>query len=232
MNKNSKTILAVIVIVLVIAGIVWYGHSSSGTSMTQNDQSVPSASNGSSTPSAPVSEITKVSNQISEYQNAELGFSVKYPTAWEKDESASGVTFVMPIDKSQVSTVAKLQGDITVTSGNCAFPPVTTVKDRGTLVVGSDTLNMISISNNVQGREYFTRLYSLQHGPICYFFDFSSIALSTSDGKLTGSNVTQAQNNNKAIMNTSDAAFTGMVKSFAFVTGPQGIDETKAPTVK
>ncbi|MEI7463405.1 MAG: hypothetical protein WCK03_03345, partial [Candidatus Taylorbacteria bacterium] len=67
---------------------------------------------------------------------------------------------------------------------------------------------------------------------VCYIFAFSSIAQSPAVKKLTGSNLTQAQNNNKAIVNTSDATFTDMVKSFIFVTGPQGQDETQVVPIK
>ena len=136
----------------------------------------------------------------------------------------------MPIDANQVSTVAKLQADITTAPGKCSFPPVTTIKDRGTITVGSNTLNMITMSNSVQGRGYFDRMYSLQQGNICYLFHFASITLAPESKKLSGSNLTQAQNNNKAIVSTADGDFTSMVKSFAFVQGPAGIDESKAPT--
>ena len=148
------------------------------------------------------------------------------PTVWEKAEADLGVSFIIPIDKAQVSTVAKLQSDINVFSGKCSFPPVTTIKDRGTIKVGDSTLNTISMSNMVQGRNYFNRMYSLQKEGVCYMFSFSSITLDPASKGLTGSNMTQAQNNNKAIVNSTDAAFTDMVKSFAFVTGPQGKDET------
>ncbi len=138
----------------------------------------------------------------------------------------------MPIDQSQVSTVAKLESKIVVYSGKCSFPPVTTVKDRGTLTVNANTLNMISMSNTVQGRAYFDRMYSLQKGSVCYLFLFSSITQSTTSKNLKGSDLTQAQNNNKAIVNVADSAFTDMVKSFTFVTGPAGVDETKVSPAK
>jgi hypothetical protein len=89
------------------------------------------------------------------------------------------------------------------------------------------------MSNTVQGRNYFNRMYSLEKAGICYIFAFSSIAQSPTVKNLTGSNLTQAQNNNKAIVNTADLAFTDMVKTFAFVTGPAGKDETTVvPTKK
>jgi len=220
----KKGISVVILILLVIAAIVMFGKDSDNNPGRGNN-----ATSTDSTESAPVSETVKVSSQTSEYQNAELGFSVRYPTAWERSEADLGVSFIMPIDKSQVSTIGKLQADVNVSSGKCTFPPVTTIKDRGTLVVGDQTLNTISMSNTVQGRNYFNRMYSLQKGTICYMFVFSSITLDATAKGLTGSNLTQAQNNNKAIVNTSDTAFIDMVKSFKFVVGPQGVDETKAP---
>lgn len=227
--KNTKligwSVLAVVAIILVV---VWLGRGSSSTSST------PTAFNEVVSSSTPVivSETTKVSSKTSLYQNAELGFSVSYPSAWEADNTDSGVTFIMPIDKSLVSTVAKLEADISVASGKCAFPPVTTIQDRGTLSVANQTLNMISMSNSVQGRAYFNRMYSLQQPGVCYLFSFSSIALNPTSKGLTGSNATQAQNNNKAIVASADSAFTDMVKSFAFIVGPQGQDETKAAPAK
>jgi hypothetical protein len=226
----KKGISALIVIIIVILAIILLkGSSTPGTTPTTEQTPVVSPNEPSS--SAPVSETTKVSSQLSEYSNAELGFSVKYPAAWEKAAGDAGVSFVMPIDKNQVSTVAKLQADINVIS-KCAFPPVTTVKDRSTLKVGSLSFPAISMSNTVQGRTYFTRMYSLQQEGICYMFAFSSITLDPTSKGLTGSNVTQAQNNNKAIVAAADTAFTDMVKSFALVTPAQGIDETKAPVKK
>jgi len=230
MNKNSKNIVIAVVVIIVIALVIWYVAGNSGSNPSaQTPQGV--ADNGASAPVA-VSETTKVSGSSSLYQNSELGFSVKYPTSWEKDETDNGVQFVMPIDQSQVSTVAKLESDITISGGKCAFPPVTTVKDRGTLSVGASSFDMISISNTVQGRSYFNRMYSLQSGNTCYLFAFSYIALDPTAKGLTGSNITQAQNNNKAIMTTADAAFTGMVKTFAFVTTPAGESETQASPAK
>jgi len=230
MKKSS--IVIVVIIILIVAGILIFGGSSEPS--VSPTPSAGSVANSSTTPSVPVavSETTKVSSKVSAYENDELGFSVKYPTAWEKSETTNGVLFLMPIDQSQVSTVAKLEADISVSSGKCSFPPVTTIQDRGTLTVGKDTLNMISMANTVQGRSYFNRMYSLQHGEVCYIFKFASITQSPAVKNLTGSNLTQAQNNNKAIVNTADAAFTEMVKAFSFVSGPQGKDETQVVPVK
>ena len=229
MNKTGKLIAGVIVLVVIIGGIVWYSRSGSPAGAPSTN----TGTNGSNpAPVVPVSETTKVSDKLASYHNDELGFAIDYPTAWEKDETTTGVTFILPIDQAQVSTIAKLQIDVTASAGKCSFPPVTTIKDRGTLSVGSNTLNMISMSNDVQGRSYFNRMYSLQQGSVCYLFAFSSISLSPSSKNLTGSNVTQAQNNNKAIVTSADTAFTTLVKSFKFVTGPAGVDETKASPAK
>lgn len=233
----KKLLTWLVIIVIVIVGVVWYvrgkGISTpANPSNPSNPTQTTSAGTTSPSTSVAVSETEKVSAKLLQYQNAELGFSLNYPNTWEKDEASAGVTFVMPIDTTQVSTVAKLQADVTVSAGKCAFPPVTTVKDRSTLTVGANTLNMISIANTVQGRGYFDRMYSLQHGDICYLFVFSSITQSPSSKNLTGSSLTQATNNNKAIVNASDAAFTDMVKSFSFVTAPVGQDETKVAPAK
>ncbi len=228
---KKTTIAVIIIIVLVVVGIIVFGRGStpSGTTPKTTD-----TGNGqTTTPPVASSEVTKVSSKVSSYQNDELGFSVKYPSAWEKNDNGTGVSFIMPVDQSQVSTINKLQADVSVATGKCAFPPVTTVKDRGTLTVGGSTLNMIAMTNTVTGTEYFNRMYSLQKDDVCYFFSFASIAKSPASKNLTGSNVTQAQNNNKAITATADAAFTDMVKSFAFVSGPAGKDETSVvPTKK
>ena len=226
MKKSVITI--VVIVILIIIGILVFGKPSGPNSGTDQNAS---STLPASTP-IPSSETTKVSSKTSLYKNDELGFSVNYPTAWEKAENDTGVSFIMPIDQTQVSTIAKLQVDISVSSSKCSFPPVTTIKDRGTLAVAGQTANMISMTNTVQGRAYFNRMYSLQKGDICYTFAYSSVAQSPSSKNLTGSNLTQAQNNNKAITNTADAAFTDMVKSFAFVTGPAGKDETQASPAK
>jgi len=226
--KKSTLTAVVIVLIIIVGGIVWYSHSSSSAS--------PAVDNGSSgqgtTPVISPTETTKVSSDMSEYKNDELGFSVKYPTAWEREDSNAGVTFVIPIDPKQVSTVATLQANIQVLAGTCAFPPVTSIKDRGTITVGSNTLNTISMANTVKGYDYFDRMYSLQKGKVCYMFHFTSVTQPTSIKNLTGSQATQAANNNKAIVNSADAQFTAMVKSFAFVVLPAGEDETQAAPAK
>lgn len=218
MKKISLVVILIVIIVVIVIIATGKGPT---TGVTDNG-------NSTSTMTVPVAETTKVSSRTSQYQNAELGFSVNYPTSWEADGSDTGVTFVMPIDNDQVSTIAKLQADISVANTKCAFPPIVTIKDRQTVTFGSNTLNMISMSNTTQGRSYSDKMYSLQKGSVCYTFKFSSIALSPQSKNLTGSNLIQAENNNKAIITAADAAFTEMVKSFQFVVGPSGQDETKA----
>lgn len=225
MNNRSKIIAAALIVVAIIVIVV---ISMSGKSAGNLSDGTATDTNSTATPA--VSEIKKLSGNISEYHNAELGFALKYPSEWEKEDGNAGVTFIMPIDANQVSTVATLQAVVQVISGTCAFPPVTTIKDRSSVKLGENTFNMISMSNTVQGRTYFNRMYSLQKGEVCYMFSFASISHNPSTKGLTGSNITQAQNNNKAIVNTADSAFTDMVKSFGFVAGPQGQDEsTVAP---
>jgi hypothetical protein len=235
MNKNSRNVviaIVVIVVIIVIGAIVWSGKGSSGQSAPIGVQNPLGTAAGNSTTPLPASETTKVSSSLSQYQNAELGISLKYPSTWEREETDSGVQFIMPIDQTQVSTVAKLEADVTVSSGKCAFPPVTTVSDRETVAVGTMSLDMISMSNSVQGRSYFNRMYSYQNGGTCVLFAFSYIALSPDDKGLTGSNLTQAQNNNKAIQSTADTDFTSMVKTFALVAPPAGESETQASPAK
>ena len=91
---------------------------------------------------------------------------------------------------------------------------------------------MISMSNTVKNLAYFNRMYCLQSNGVHYMFSLASISFLPSSKGLTGSQVTQAENNNKAIINTADSDFTNMVKSFAFVTLPQGQDETKVAPAK
>ncbi len=228
MKKNSKAILGIVVIVVIIIAI-WLGKSST----KQVEWKGPTGEVVSST-TAPVvvSETTKVSDKVTEYHNAELGFAIKYPSAWEKLDSESGVSFIVPIDTAQVSTVSKIQVDIAANAGKCTFPAVTTVKDRGTVKLGDFTFNTISMTNSVQNRSYSNRMYSFQKDSVCYMFSFAAISASPASKNLTGSNLTQATNNNKAIINSADTAFTNMVKTFTFVAGPQGQDESKVSPKK
>ena len=229
--KSYKNIIigAIVIIVIILVG-VWM-RSGKGAPSNGNDVSAPTSVAEPGTPVA-VSETTKVSSSLSEYQNAELGFSVNYPSAWEKEETNAGVTFVIPVDQTQVSTVATLIANIQAFSGTCAFPPVTTIQNRGTVKAGTNTFNMISMSNTVKGLVYFNRMYSLQQGNVCYMFSLASISAAPETKGLTGSNIIQAQNNNKAITTTADNDFTAMVKSFGIVSTPAGQDESTVAPVK
>ena len=233
MNKNPRNIaIGVIALIIVIGAIVWFGGSKPSTTGSGAVLNPLDHVTGSSTAALPSTDTTKVSSSLSKYQNAELGFEIQYPTLWEKEETVNGVKFIAPIDQTQVSTVAKLESDISVSGGKCAFPPVTTIKERKSVTVGTRSFNMISMSNDVQRRSYFNRMYSLDKGSVCYLFAFSYIALSPESKNLTGSNLTQATNNNKAILATADAAFSDMIKTFAFVAPPKGEDETQASPTK
>ncbi len=214
----------IIIIILVILGlVVWAVNSNKGTDSGTNNGGV----TATSTASVPVSETVKVSDKLSQYKNEELGFSVKYPSLWEAGASDAVVTFVIPTGKTTSNTIRKLESKIAVTSGKCAFPPVTTVKERNTLQSGTLTFNMISMSNSVQGVNYFDRMYSLQRDSICYILSFSSITSSPAAQGFKGSEATQVANNNKTLVESADAAFTTMVKSFAYVVGEVGKDETQ-----
>ncbi len=209
----------VIIVVLIILGVlVWSFGGKKGPTPSAEENSTPSVS-------APVSETTKVSDKLSEYKNEELGFSVKYPSVWEVGASDALVDFVVPVSKTG-NTVRKLESKITVSSGKCAFPPVTTIKDRSTLTSGDLSFNMISMSNSVQGNNYFDRMYSLQKDAICYNLSFSAITTNPTNKGLKGSEATQVTNNNKTILESTDQAFISLVKSFAYVVGPAGQDET------
>jgi hypothetical protein len=228
----KKSIWFLVILAIIIVAIVTLGGGPKDVDNGTANNTTPTNGDPAVTSPVPVTDTTKVSSKISKFENAELGFEVNYPTSWESENIDTGVRFIMPIDKNQVSTIAKLEAKIEVYASKCKFPAVTTIKDRSTITVGGFPVNMISMSNSVQGRAYFDRMYSLEKGSICYMFSFSSIALSPESKGLTGSNLTQAQNNNKAIVNTADTDFTTLVKTFTFVQGPAGKDETKVAPIK
>lgn len=213
-----KKIIILVIALVIIGAVIWKFSGSSGTLSTPY---------GESTTTVPTSQTVKLSDKLSEYKNDELGFAVKYPTTWEKTESASNVTFSVPtLDDKIKNTIGNLQSKIDVISGKCAFPPVTTVKERDTLKVGDLSFSMISIANTLQGRNYFNRMYSLQKDSVCYFFTFTSITLSPSSKGFTGADAQKIGARNKTLVDTADAQFKDMVKSFNFVVGPAGQDET------
>ncbi|HEY9583778.1 MAG TPA: hypothetical protein VJI66_02340 [Candidatus Paceibacterota bacterium] len=215
--------IIILIIVLAIAGaVVWRFNNKDikiGGSINPN---------ATSTESVPVTQTVVVSNKISEYKNDELGFSVKYPTAWGRGDAPSSVTFLIPTPTNKVkNTIGNLQAKIDVVSGKCSFPPVTTVSERNTMVEGNLTFNMISIANTVQGRSYFNRIYTLQKDSICYYFTFTAVTLSPASKGFVGADIQKVGAENKTLVDTADAQFKDMVKSFKFVVGPAGKDETQ-----
>ncbi|MES3030826.1 MAG: hypothetical protein V4697_00225 [Patescibacteria group bacterium] len=225
-----KKIIILVIVLAIIGGVVWkFG----GDIMP----STPGSGKGTTTDVVftPASGSVKVSEKISEYKNDELGFSVKYPTPWIRSETASNVTWnILPSLKgtSTDSTVTELTSTIEVFSGKCTFPPVTTVKERGTLTIAGATVNMISIANTVQGINYFNRMYSLQKNSICYFFSFASVTASPASKGITGTDAQRVGTKNKTIVDTADTQFRDMVKTFNFVVGPKGEDEAKVSPKK
>ena len=224
---TMKKIIILVIILAVIGGIVWKFNSSNPSVSENNDQGKTEETK------VPTSQTVKVSDKISEYKNDELGFSVKYPTTWERGEAPNNVTFSMfsESDKEK-NTLGNLQAKIDIGSGKCAFPPVTTVKERDVLRVGDLSFNMISIANSIQGRNYFNRMYSLQKESICYYFTFSSIILSPTSKGYVGADAQKVGARNTVLVDTADAQFKDMVKSFKFVVGPAGQDETQVSPKK
>lgn len=222
-----KKIIIFIVVVVILGGLVWRFNSDSSPSKT-----VDRDSKSTTTDSVKISNTVVVSNKLSEYKNEELGFSIKYPTTWEKTDSLNNVNFYIAADSTKVNTIGNLQVKVEVISGKCAFPPVTTVKERDTLVVGDLNFNMISISNTVQTRNFFNRMYSLQKGSVCYYFTYSAINTTPSAKGLTAADAQKAASNNTIITDQTDTQFKDMVKSFKFIVGPVGEDEAKVSPKK
>ena len=215
---KKQTIVWVIVVIAVIIGIVWFTGGHSGSS------AVP-ATAGNSSPSVSPTETTKLSSALSSFKNEELGFSVSYPTSWEADSAAAGVTFVIPKEFPQ-TTLGTLDANIQVLSGTCSFPPVVTVKDKGTMNVGSLSFNTMSIENSVQGRYYFNHFYALQKGSVCYMFVFQAVTINPTSKGFSTSDVAKIDANNKSHISDADAAFKSVLQSFTFVSTPAGQDET------
>jgi len=225
-----KKILIIIIVLAIAGAVVWRSNNSvvsslfNKTSSTTPEQSVPLV---------PASQVTQVSDKLSEYKNDELGFSVKYPTVWEKTESFSNVSFIVPVvDEKEKNTVAKIDSKIDVNSSKCIFPPATTIRERDTLKVKDLTFNMISTSNSLQGKTYFNRIYTLQKGSICYYLSFNAVTFSPSSKGYTGTEAQKIGARNTTLVDKSDSQFKDMVKSFAFIIGPEGQDEATASPKK
>ena len=226
----KKSIL--IIIVLIIIGAVIWRYNSSTTTVTPPITST--STSQQNTPSVPSSQTVKVSEKLSEYKNDELGFSVKYPNTWVKTDSPSNVTFDALASDNGVekNTVSKIEAKIDVVSGTCAFPPVTKIKERDILKVRDLSFNMISISNTVQSRSYFDRMYSLQKGSVCYYFTLSTIISTPASKGYTGAEAQKIGARNVSLIDTADSQFKDMIKSFVFVIGPAGQDEAKVSPKK
>ncbi len=222
-----KKLIILIIAVLIIGAVVW-----KFTSSTNPSDGGLTDINATSTNSVPTSQTVVVSNKLSEYKNDELGFSVKYPTTWVKTESPTGVNLTATIDSSMKNTIGNIEAKIDIISGKCAFPLVTTVKERDTMKVGDLSFSMISIANTIQSRNFFNRMYSLQKDSVCYFFSLSSNTTSPSAKGLTGADAQKAAANNRTIVDQADSQFKDMVKSFKFIVGPAGQDETTASPKK
>ena len=215
------------VLLAIVGAVVWKFNSSNTGSSSNNDNTKEEETK------VPTSQTVKVSDKLSEYKNDELGFAVKYPTTWERGEASNNVTFsVLAENEKEKNTIGNLQSKIDIISGKCTFPPVTTVKERDVLKVGDLSFNMISIANAIQGRNYFSRMYSLQKDSICYFFTFTSVVLSPTSKGFVGADAQAVGARNTALVDATDTQFKDMVKSFKFVVGPAGQDETKVSPKK
>jgi hypothetical protein len=219
-KATMKKIIILVAVLAVLGAVIWRFNTTTTDSGRNDDETKAEEEK------VPTSQTVVVSNKLSEYKNEELGFSVNYATDWEMGESPSSVTFSMLSDSdTEKNTIGNLQAKIDVFSGNCSFPPVTTVKERDVLKVGDLNFNMISIANTVQGRNYFNRIYSLQKGSICYYFTFSSIVLNPANKGYVGADAQKVAARNTVLVDTADTKFKDMVKSFKFVVGPVGQDE-------
>jgi len=221
MKKQSIiwTVVVIVVIAIVIVVVRSYQNYEKGPAVSN-----PSAPGVSSASVSPI-ENSKLSSSLSQFKNEELGFSVNYPTDWQTESAPAGVTFVIP-DQFPETAIGTLDASIQVLSGNCAFPPVVTVKDKGTLAVGSLSLNTVSMQNSVDGRGYFDQLYSLQNGNVCYMFTFESVAQNPTIKGFSTSDVAKINANSQSHINDANAAFKAVVQSFSFVTPPVGQPET------
>jgi hypothetical protein len=217
-----KKIIIFIIAIAILGGIVWRFNSGTSSDRRSKDDA-----NATATTSIPASKTVEVSNKLSEYKNDELGFSVKYPTTWERTESPTGVNLVSVVDSKIKHTIGNIETKIDIISGKCAFPPVTTIKERDTLTVGDLKFSMISIANTIQNRNFFSRMYSLQKGSVCYFFTLSTITSSPTSKGLTGADAQKASANNTTLVDQADSQFKDMVKSFKFLVSAVGEDEAK-----
>jgi hypothetical protein len=217
--KNINKIIILVIAIVVLGLVAWRYNSSSTNNTTATEETV----------SVPTSQTVVVSTKLSEYKNEELGFSVKYPTEWIKVDAPTNVTFTIPVDAKEKNTLGLLEAKVDIQSGTCAFPPVTTVKERDTLKVDDMNFNMISLSNTVQSRKFFSRIYSIQKDSICYLFTFTSNSTNPTSKGFSGTEAQKVSATNTTLIDSADTAFKDFVKSFKFITTDAGIDETQAP---
>jgi hypothetical protein len=215
----KKTIL--LVLILVVVGALYVYNKDGGDSNRDKIDSEKSAD---------LTTTEKISDKLLSYRNDELGFKVAYPNTWEIEDVAGKVTFVMPrVNPTASTTLGNISGTIEVLPGKCAFPPVTTVSDRASLKGGEKgdiPFDMISMSNTVQGRTYFNRMYSTPKDSICFMFTFSSITLNPASKGVPVAQVPTVQTNNKTFIDVADKAFTdNIIKSFSYVTIEGGQNE-------
>jgi hypothetical protein len=222
--KNTNKIIILVLAIIVLGLVAWRYNSSSSTSSVDTETGT--------TVSVPTSQTVVVSTKLSEYKNEELGFSIKYPTSWIKVESPTNVSLSIPIDEKTKNTIGVLEAKVDVQSGTCAFPPVTTVKERDTLKVGDVNFSMISLSNTVQTRKFFSRIYSLQKDSICYLFTYTANSTNPSSKGYSTADAQKISASNTTLIDSADTAFKDLVMSFKFITTDAGIDETQAPGAK
>lgn len=214
-----------IIIVLIIIGVgAWF--------ITRNNNTQEGADTTATAPRVDVSTVNKVSSTLSEYSNQELGFSVKYPSVWQSELAPTGVSFIIPTKDTTATgtapatnTINKLQVDLNVVSGACTFPQVTSVTEKSSVKVDNVVFNSISMSNASQGRQYFNRMYSTPKGSVCYMFNFAAISSSPANKGYSASQITQITANNKKLIDAADLGFKDMIKTFLFVSTPDGDNE-------
>ena len=215
---TAVAVVLIIIIVLVVRAYQNYEMGPGGAGSPASGQ------NGSVASVSPV-EQSKLSSSLSQFKNEELGFSVNYPSDWQTESAPAGVTFIIP-DQFPETAIGTLDATVQVLPGNCAFPPVVTVKDKGTMNVGSLSFNTVSMQNSVDGRGYFDQLYSLQNGNVCYMFTFESVTLNPTTKGFSTSDVSKINTNSQSHIDDAGAAFKAVVQSFAYVTPPAGQPET------
>ena len=222
--KKSNIIIGVGIIIVLIAIFAWTRHSSTPAGLTPAAATAALNGNNAPTVSASVTQTSTVSGTLSKYQNAELGFSVQYPTEWAVAETASGPTFTIPLT-SRSTTISSLSASIFALAGKCMFPQIasSSIKENTTVNAGGFTYGMISAVSSAKGLNYSNRMYTLQQGtaanPFCYVFSFSGVSKSINSADTSA-------------ISAADSAFSAMVKTFALVTGPTGDSETAHTTGK